>query len=70
MKTLNIKLALSALGIVAMLTGPALAQKPHRQVSQDAQTQVQSSVDTYPNPQTHSGSEMSTENGSEFINGY
>lgn len=29
MKLLNTKLALSTLGIVAMLTSPALAQKPH-----------------------------------------
>ncbi len=32
MKSLNTKLVLSALGIVAMLTSPALAQKPHRVV--------------------------------------
>jgi hypothetical protein len=30
MKSLNIKLVLSALGIVAMLTGPALAKKQHQ----------------------------------------
>jgi hypothetical protein len=29
MKTLNAKLVLSALGIVAMLTGPAFAKKAH-----------------------------------------
>jgi hypothetical protein len=29
MKSLNTKLILSALGIVAMLTSPALAKKPH-----------------------------------------
>jgi hypothetical protein len=29
MKSLNTKLVLSALGIVAMLTSPAFAQKPH-----------------------------------------
>ncbi len=31
MKTLNTKLVLSALGVVAMLASPAFAQKSHRQ---------------------------------------
>jgi|HubBroStandDraft_2_1064218.scaffolds.fasta_scaffold1076062_1 hypothetical protein len=30
MKSLNTKLVFSALGIVAMLTGPAFAKKPHQ----------------------------------------
>jgi hypothetical protein len=30
MKSLNMKLVLSALGIVAMLTGPAFAKKAHQ----------------------------------------
>jgi hypothetical protein len=38
MKSLNAKLVLSALGIVAMLTSPAFAQKPHRDPSQQQHT--------------------------------
>jgi len=40
MKKLNPKLVLSALGIVAMLTGPAFAAKSHRQLSQQPQQQT------------------------------
>jgi len=68
MKSLTTKLALSALGI-ALLATPALAQRPHRQVSQQDQTQYQA-TDTYPNPQIHSGSEQSNESGNEFIGGH
>jgi hypothetical protein len=38
MKSLNMKLLLSALGIVAMLTNPAFAKKPYGQLSQQQMT--------------------------------
>ncbi len=38
MKSVNVKLVLSALGIVGMLTGPAFAKKPHQQPSQQQMT--------------------------------
>ncbi len=38
MKSLNTKLVLSALGIVAVLTSPAFAKNPHRQASQQRMT--------------------------------
>jgi hypothetical protein len=48
MKPLNTKLVLSALGIVAMLTSPAFAQKPHRQLShQQTYSNRQSGVGIY-----------------------
>ncbi len=37
MKSLNMKLVLSALGIVGILTSPAFAKKPHHQLSQQQQ---------------------------------
>lgn len=42
MKSLDTKLVLSALGIVAMLTGPAFAQKPQHvtHVNQSASSQT------------------------------
>jgi hypothetical protein len=47
MKLLNTKLILSALGIAAMLTGPAFAQKPARQAPQQ-QTVTSPAVEPYP----------------------
>jgi hypothetical protein len=47
MKLLNTKLILSALGIAVMLTGPAFAQKPTRQVPQ-RQTITSPAVAPYP----------------------
>ncbi len=38
MKSLNTKLVLSALSVIAMLNGPALAKEPHRQASQKQMT--------------------------------
>jgi hypothetical protein len=68
MKSLNMKLVLSALGI-ALLATPALAQRPqHRQVSHQVQTQGQI-PEVYPNPQTHSGSEQSRQSGNDDIGG-
>jgi hypothetical protein len=54
MKTLNTKVILSAFGIVAMLSSPAFAQKPTRQVSQSAQ--YQAPVAPYHNGDTVTGS--------------
>jgi hypothetical protein len=54
MKTLNTKVILSALGIVAMLSSPAFAQKPIHQASQ-AQS-AQTLVEPYHNGDTVSGS--------------
>lgn len=73
MKSLNMKLVLSALGI-ALLATPAFAQKPHRQASQQTLGQAPSatgaefggSVGVYPNPVTRTGSEWSVESGAEF----
>jgi hypothetical protein len=65
MTTLNTRLVLSALGIVAMLTGPAFAQKQHHQVSQPT-TQVEAPV-TFPTGNTKTGSES---NQFEQNNGY
>jgi len=36
MKSLNTKMVLSALGIVAMLTSPAFAKKPHQAAQETA----------------------------------
>ena len=58
MKTINVKLILSALGIVAMLTSPAFAQKLYRRPSQQT-TQFQAPVDQYPNGSTRTGSASS-----------
>jgi len=71
MKSLKIKLVLSALGI-ALLATPAFAQPLHRQAQQQSQTQYQapSNEAAYPNPQTHSGSEQSRESGNDSIGGY
>jgi hypothetical protein len=75
MKAFNTKLVLSALGI-ALLATPAFAQRQQRQQPHQAVTQVPTTTATnrtfavYPNPQTHSGSAESFENGTEFTGGY
>jgi hypothetical protein len=56
MKTLNTKLILSAFGIVAMLSSPALAQKQTHQTSQEQSAQYQAPVQQYPNGDLRSGS--------------
>lgn len=70
MKSLNTKLALTALG-VALLATPAFAQRPHHQVThqqtEDSATPVAPNVvGTYPNGATRSGSAESVESGAEF----
>jgi hypothetical protein len=67
MKTLNTKVILSALGIVAMLSSPAFAQKPTHQASQAQSTQYQAPVEPYHNGDTVSGSAA---NRFEQENGY
>ena len=76
MKSLNTKLVLSALA-VALLATPAFAQRSHQQTSTGTQTQYQlraanngQEMNTYPNPQGHSGSEQSYENGTNTIGGF
>jgi hypothetical protein len=74
MTSLNTKLVLSALGI-ALLATPAFAQKLHHRTA--VQTEIQDSAawnggsgfSVYPNPVTHSGSEMSREMGNNTIGG-
>jgi hypothetical protein len=69
MKLFNTKLILSALGIAAMLTGPALAQKPVRQPAQQ-QTIASQPVEQYPESvdgMSHTGS---TSNQFEHDHGY
>ena len=46
MKTLNVKLVLSAVGIAALLTGPAFAKKAPR-ANQDTQTTVSQTIPGY-----------------------
>lgn len=71
MTSLTAKLLLSAVGI-ALVTTPALAQRPHRTTAQSSQARIANPVGTYPNPVTRSGSEESTESGAAFNldNGY
>jgi hypothetical protein len=61
MKSLDIKLALSALGIVAMLTSPAFAQKPHHVTHMD-RSAIYNVVPGY-NPQTNSNDPALTGGG-------
>jgi len=68
MKSLNTKLVLSAVAI-ALLATPALAQKSTRQQQDPAVQSYGSGFATYPNPVTHSGSEMSREMGNNTIGG-
>jgi hypothetical protein len=56
MKTLNTKVILSALGIVAMLSSPAFAQKPIHNASQEQSMQYQTPVQAYHNGDTVTGS--------------
>ena len=67
MKSLNTKLMLSALA-VAVLATPALAQQSRRPIRDSAQN-YGSGYSTYPNPVTHSGSEMSREQGNNTMGG-
>jgi hypothetical protein len=68
MKSFNTKLTLAALGI-AMLATPALAQRPHRQQSQQ-QLQYQvaptNQVGTYPNGAPKTGSAAAQDSGADF----
>jgi hypothetical protein len=69
MKLFNTKLILSALGIAAMLTGPAFAQKPDRQVTQQQMVASQP-IEQYPESvdgMSHTGS---TSNQFEHDHGY
>jgi hypothetical protein len=68
MKSLNMKLALSAVAI-AMLASPALAQGKHRQVRADysnTETMQQPAPEHYPNGAPKTGTEESIESGAEF----
>jgi hypothetical protein len=70
MKSLNMKLVLTAVGL-AMLATPALAQKQHRQpIPQQLQDSTvnpdQNYVGTYPNGALRSGSAESVQSGAEF----
>jgi hypothetical protein len=74
MKSLNMKLALSAIAI-AMLATPALAQRPHHQASSQRQEQLQDSAGTgmqsppaehYPNGDVASGSADAVQSGAQF----
>jgi hypothetical protein len=67
MKSLSTKLVLSTLGI-ALLATPALAQQSHRPIVDSVQNGG-SGFSTYPNPVTHSGSEMSREQGNNTMGG-
>jgi len=59
MKTLNTKLILSALSLVAMLASPALAQGTKHQTAQQSAATSQA-VSHYPDGSTRSGSESNT----------
>jgi hypothetical protein len=68
MKSLNMKLMLSAVGVALLMT-PALAQnqsqKPHRQSSQQEVQSQYNDVGTYPNGASRSGSVYSRESGAD-----
>jgi len=68
MKSLNTKLVLSALGI-ALLATPAFAAKHHQASYQGLQNSVSgtapTSVGTYPNGASRSGSVYSRESGAD-----
>ena len=66
MKPINTKLVLSALGI-ALLATPAFAQQQTQSLNQGYSNGYGSTQ--YPNPQTHSGIEMSRETGNDSIGG-
>jgi len=67
MKSLNMKLALSAVA-VAMLATPAFAARSHQQVSQRPtyDTYQGSQVETYPNGAARTGTAESVQSGAEF----
>jgi hypothetical protein len=70
MKSLNMKLALSAVAI-AMLATPALAARSHTQVSQRPiydtyQGDQGAQVETYPNGAGRTGTAESVQSGAEF----
>jgi hypothetical protein len=73
MKSLNMKLALSAVA-VAMLATPALAARSHTQVAprpmydsyQGNQGYQAPQVETYPNGASRTGTAESVESGAEF----
>jgi hypothetical protein len=70
MKSINTKLALSAVA-VALLATPAFAQRPHHQTAEQQQAQMQNLsepnyVGTYPNGASRSGSAESVQSGAEF----
>jgi hypothetical protein len=70
MKSLNTKLALSALGI-ALLATPAFAQKPQHQSYRQQElnapaTADPSNVGVYPNGAQRTGSADSVQSGAEF----
>ncbi len=70
MKSLNIKLALSALAI-AMIASPALAARSHQQVQKRPQYSTNELVQhgevyTYPNGATFTGTAESRESGAGF----
>ena len=68
MKSLNMKLALSAVAI-AMLATPAFAQRPHRQQTQQPlqhQVAPTNDVGTYPNGAPKTGSAAAQESGADF----
>ncbi len=67
MKTLTLKLALSALGI-ALVAAPALAQTPYRHAYPRRlyDYRAPASVGVYPNPVTRDGSAEQVQSGAAF----
>jgi hypothetical protein len=71
MKSLHTKLVLAAVGAV-LLASPAFAQRPHHEASHQVRTQTEypaPAANSYPNPQTHSGSVQSRDSGNDTIGG-
>ena len=68
MKSFSTKLLLAVAG-VALLAGPALAQRPHHQAAQQLQDSwtgsTAESVGIYPNGASRSGSAYSRDSGAE-----
>jgi|HubBroStandDraft_2_1064218.scaffolds.fasta_scaffold415024_1 hypothetical protein len=69
MKSINTKLALSAVAI-AMLATPALAARSHARVTErpvyDSTQSVQQQVGTYPNGAAKTGTAENTQDGAAF----
>jgi len=69
MKSLNMKLALSAIAITALAT-PALAARSHEHVSQrpvyDTMQGGQQQIGTYPNGAPKTGTAENVDSGAEF----